>query len=88
MARQARADNDWDEFIQMYGTHYVVLGTFGARVTQQLEFSYEGYAVLEALEKEVENGALYRFAKSYGDKTYQTDGNKNDSKYVEEFVLN
>ena len=40
------------------------------------------------MHKEVEHGALYRFAKSYGDQTYQTGENENDSKYVEEFILN
>lgn len=76
-ARKARIDKHWDDFIKKYGTHYVVSGTYGARAAQQLEFSYDGYALLETLEKKVENGALYRFSKSYGDETYQKVANRN-----------
>ena len=87
-AHNARTNHQWGEFIKKYGTHYVYYGIFGARATQQMEFSYAGNAAIKAIGKNIQYGAMYKFAKSYGDKTYQSATYEAHYKYVKEFVLN
>ena len=59
-------DNDWSQFIQVYGSHYIYDITYGGRAIQYLSYSYKSVSLLDSLNIDVNLAAKIRYGRFYG----------------------
>lgn len=45
--KYSNANNDWNNFFDRFGTHYVTEATMGGRATQEMSFSYDSVSKLK-----------------------------------------
>lgn len=59
--------NNWSDFIDAYGTHFVRDVTMGGRALQEISYSYESVSTLNSLDIDILTTAKFRFAMFFGD---------------------
>jgi hypothetical protein len=64
---QSYNSDDWNDFIEKYGTHFVKEVTIGSRVLNRLAYSSESVSNLGTLKIDIAAAAKYRLAKFLGD---------------------
>ena len=78
--------NSWDNFISQYGTHFIFDVYMGGRVVEEMVFTRESVATLEALNVDIEIAAKASYAKANGDLSFNYDRYSLDESYAESFA--
>lgn len=78
-------NNNWENFIQEYGTHFVYSINMGGRALQEIEYNYESVSQLNALDIDLSTAAKARFAMFFGDKEWNWHQHVEQINYTEMF---
>ncbi len=80
--------NDWERFIEQFGTHYVYEVVMGGRAIQEIQYSYKSSSDMESLNIDVSIAAKATFAKYYADASFDYQKYETQIKYVETLSQN
>ena len=61
--------NNWDTFIEEYGTHFVKDVTMGGRALQEISYTSQSVSKLNSLDIDISTAARARFAQFFGDRS-------------------
>jgi len=59
--------NDWERFIEQFGTHYVHEVVLGGRAIQEIQYNWKSVSEMESLAIDIDITAKASFAKFYAD---------------------
>ncbi len=80
--------NDWERFIEQFGTHYVYEVVLGGRAVQEIEYNFKSASDMESLNIDINIAAKASFAKFYADATFDYQKYETQIKYVETLSQN
>ena len=78
--------DDWSDFIDVYGTHFVREVTMGGRALQEISYSYESVSTLSSLNIDISTTAKFRFAMFFADTSVDWHKYQEQITYSEKFT--
>jgi len=75
--------NNWDTFIEVYGTHFIKDVTMGGRALQEISYSSQSVSKMSTLEIDTSVAAKARYASFFGDTSVDVKKYEEQIKYSE-----
>lgn len=74
---------NWERFIDQFGTHYVHEVIMGGRAVQEIQYSWKSVSQMESLTIDINIAAKASFAKFYADASFDYQKYETQIKYAE-----